>query len=73
MQLLNFASVKRGALLLLIGPLLLSLTSCASVETAPLWTPCKHPQIDPRTDQGVAQGLLSYQREIDTCNALNGV
>lgn len=73
MQLLNFVSVKRGALLLLLGLLPLSLTSCASVGTASLWTPCKHPPIDPTTDQGVAQGLLAYQREIDTCNALNGV
>jgi hypothetical protein len=59
-----------GASLLVLT--LLSTTSCASVGTAVAWTPCVHPEIDPSTDQGVQRGLLAYQEEIDTCNAMNG-
>ncbi len=72
MRPLNCGSVKRMLAGLLLLPLSLSLTSCASVGTALPWSPCEHPLIDPRTDQGVAQGLLAYQREIDRCNAMNG-
>jgi hypothetical protein len=57
----------------LIGILpILSITSCAAVGSAPSWTPCQHPLIDPSTDHGVYRAILSYQREVDDCNALNG-
>jgi hypothetical protein len=52
--------------------LVLCMTSCAAVPTALSPVQCQHPLIDPSTDHGVYRALLSYEQEIDNCNALNG-
>lgn len=57
---------------LIVALIVLSITSCAAVPTAQSPVQCQHPLIDPSTDHGVYRALLSYQREIDQCNALNG-
>ena len=64
----------RPRLMLLLGlPLLLSLTACASPSVAPQPVPCRHPIVDPRTAQGVWQGLIDYHAAVELCNSLNGV
>lgn len=72
MPLLSNAYVWFWLRLLTALLLVLCMTSCAAVPSALSWTPCQHPLIDPSTDHGVYKALLSYQQEIDTCNALNG-
>jgi hypothetical protein len=52
--------------------LMLSVTACAPVQTAPDFSPCQHPLIDPSTQGGLSQGLLAYVQEVDACNARNG-
>lgn len=72
-QRLSFGSLKSFVHILILGLLILCITSCARVQTAQSWTPCRHPLIDPSSQHGVYRALLSYQEEVDTCNAINGV
>lgn len=70
---LNFAYASFILRCLIVLLIVASMTSCARVDGVRSWTPCQHPLIDPSTQQGVERGLLSYMREVDQCNALNGV
>ena len=52
--------------------LLLSLTACAPVQTAPEFSPCQHPLIDPTSNGGLSLAVSAYIQEVDSCNARNG-
>ena len=73
MRLKNSGSGRHWLLCLMLALLMPSITSCASVEGASSWTPCQHPPIDPSTQHGVYRSLLAYQKEVDRCNAVNGL
>lgn len=60
----------------LLGGMLLSLmlllTGCASTSAVNEPVRCLHPQVDVRTNGGVAKAVLLYSEALDQCNALNG-
>ena len=64
-----YAKTLAGLALLLLS---LSLTSCANVSSASDPVACPHPLVDPRTAEGMAQGLVDYADALDMCNTLNG-
>lgn len=53
--------------------LCLSVTGCATPSGAVNPVTCQHPQVDPRSNAGLAQGLLDYHAALELCNSLNGV
>lgn len=60
----------------LLGGMLLSLmlllTGCASKSAVNEPVRCLHPQVDVRTNGGMARAVLLYSEAVDQCNALNG-
>ncbi|UOL50889.1 putative Rz1 protein [Pseudomonas phage SoKa] len=60
--------------LTVLASLMLWLTACASVSTAPTDpdVPCPHPIVSTATVGGLTRGLLDYADALDYCNALRG-
>lgn len=55
--------------------LLVSVTGCARSYPVVIEVPpvrCEHPVVDPRTAQGLVEGLTRYYHTVELCNALNG-
>ena len=61
---------RNGVIAVLLS---LCVTACAAPSGALSPVPCQHPQVDPSTHAGLAQGLLAYHAAIELCNSLNGV
>ena len=69
---MHYGRKARGLLLL---PLLLWLTACASSQPVPLVinpVKCEHPSISPYDHAGLVDAVRLYHRTVETCNALNG-
>lgn len=55
---------------LILVPLLLSLTACATTPASAVR--CEHPEVDPYTNAGLVRSVVAYGEALDLCNSLNG-